>query len=396
LRPLVQPLQRFVGEEASSGVLLLAAAITALIWVNLPGAGYEDVWTRSAHLDFWQVELHLDVRHWINDGLMSLFFFVVALEIKREVVSGQLSDRRRATLPVVAAAGGMIVPAALYAVVNAGDDSVRGWGIPMATDIAFALGLLSLFGPRIPNALRAFLLALAIVDDIGGIAVIAVFYSGGLSATWLGVSALTFGGAAVLAMFRVRALALYALLGVFGWFAVHESGVHATIAGVLLGLVLPVHYHSATPGVIDRVEDIVHPWSSYLVIPLFALANAGVELGGGAIREAVDSRVALGVIAGLLAGKPLGIVLFSAIAVRAGFAALPEGSRWQHIAGLGFVAGIGFTVAIFISTLAFDDPRVVAEAKIGILVASIASAALGAMWLGVVSTERSEQRPGPA
>jgi Na+:H+ antiporter, NhaA family len=392
LRRVLHPVQEFVGEEASGGVLLLLAACAALVWANAPGGSYEEFWTRAAHLDVGRVALHLDVREWVNDGLMAIFFFVVGMEIKRELLEGELNDRRRATLPIAAAFGGMIVPALIYSITNLGESSVRGWGIPMATDIAFALGLLSLLSKRVPVAMRAFLLALAIVDDIGGILVIALFYTDDVSSSWLAVSAGVFAAVAALSLLGFRVAVVYGVLGCVGWFAVHESGVHATIAGVALGLLLPVGYGGGSTSLIDQAEDVIHPWSSYVIVPLFALANAGIDLGGDAVPSALTSSVGLGVILGLVIGKPAGILLFSVVAVRLGIASLPNDSDWSHVAGIGLIAGIGFTVAIFISTLAFDQPTVVDGAKIGIVVASAVSAALGATWLLLVSQFRTSGR----
>jgi NhaA family Na+:H+ antiporter len=338
---------------------------------------------------------------------MAIFFFVVGLEIKRELVKGELADPQKAALPVAAAIGGMVVPALIYTAFNARGEGADGWGIPMATDIAFAVGVLSLLGPRVPLALKVFLLALAIADDIGAIVVIAVFYTEDIDPTWLAVAAATFAGVAAMGRFGVRAVYIYVAVGVFAWLAVYESGVHATIAGVVLGLLTPVYAYyedehvqarvlalaedlrqadtregneieqstlrgleelsRGSQPVSDRLEHALHPWTSYLIIPVFALANAGVELGGGAIADAVQSPIAVGAALGLVAGKPVGIALASLVAVRIGFAALPEGVDWKMLVATGMIAGIGFTVSLFIAGLAFDEADLVDEAKIGIL-----------------------------
>jgi NhaA family Na+:H+ antiporter len=340
---------------------------------------------------------------------MALFFFVVGVEIKAELVTGDLRNPRVAALPAVAALGGMVVPAVLYLLINAGSDTTHGWGVPMATDIAFAVGVLALLGPRVPQPLKLFLLTLAIVDDIGAIVVIAIFYSETPSAGWLAVAAGLIGLILVLRRFRVWYIPVYAMIGLGVWFATHESGIHATIAGVTLGLITPARPllgHRA----FERVQDIISgetadpaamrdagfqiresvpvtgrliallsPWTSFVIIPVFALANAGVKLTGDAVSAAAGSVVTWGVMAGLVFGKPIGVYLFSRIAIRAGLASLPDGLRPVHLLGGGAVAGIGFTVALFIANLAFTDPANAEEAVMGILAASVLATGLG--WL---------------
>ncbi len=318
---------------------------------------------------------------------MAIFFFVVGLEIKREVVDGELSDPRAAALPVAAAIGGMIVPALIFAVLNLTGGGGRGWGIPMATDIAFAVGVLALLGTRVPLSLKLFLLALAIVDDIGAIAVIAIFYTEHLSLPWLGCAVAIFAMTAALSLLRVRIVAVYLALAAVAWLAVHESGVHATIAGVIMAMLIPTDHGASANNatVLDRLEHMLHPWSGYLIVPLFALANAGVDLGGGAVGDAATSRVSVGVIIGLIGGKPIGITLFALAAVTCGIATLPRGVRWAQILAAGMIAGIGFTVSIFISELAFTDPALIDEAKIGILAGSVLAGIAGYVSLRVVS-----------
>lgn len=424
---LVRPLEEFLSTETLGGVLLLAAAVAALVWANLPGDSYHDFWSTHLTVDLHKVVLDLSLEHWVNDALMAVFFFVVGMEIKREVLRGELADRRRAALPVAAALGGMIVPAAIYLTLNAGGDGERGWGVPMATDIAFAVGVLALLGPRVPTSLKVFLLALAIADDLGAIAVIAVFYTEDIDLAWLaaaaGLLALTFA----LGHFGIRDVVVYVGIAVVAWVAVYESGVHATIAGVAFGLMTPIRPYftgrqvsaaaldlvaQAREGeraegdgsedrnaalreleelaresqpVLDRLEHALHPWTSYVIVPIFALANAGIELSGGAVSDAASSRVTAGVMLGLMIGKPAGVLLFSWAAVRAGVAALPAAVGWAHIAGAGLLAGIGFTVSIFIANLAFTDVALVEEAKIGILAASVVMAIVGLVMLRAVS-----------
>ena len=383
----MRPIEAFLGEETAGGALLFIAALIALVWANVPGDTYADVWDRMAGAEINGIDLRLTLGRWVNDLLMAVFFFVVGLEIKREILSGELSDRRAAALPVAAALGGMAVPALLFIAFNAGGDGASGWGIPMATDIAFAIGALSLLGKRVSPSLKAFLLALAIVDDIGAIAVIALFYTDGLSSAWLAAGAGVLAAAGAFSLLNVRSAPVYALIGLVAWLAIHESGVHATIVGVFMALILPVRYGEQASHVsaVDNAEHTLHPWSSYLIVPLFALANAGVDLGGGAIAGAAASPVSLGIVLALVVGKPIGITLCSLAAVRAGFAQLPRGVRWAQILGAGMIAGIGFTVSIFISELAFTDQALVDEAKIGILAASAFAGIAGYVTLRVVS-----------
>ncbi len=373
----MRPLEEFLGEETAGAAVLFIAATIAIIWANLPGDSYVELWRREAGRDFGDIHLRLTVVRWVNDALMALFFFVVGLEIKREVLTGELSEKRSAALPVFAAAGGMLAPALIYLGFTAGDGPTRGAGVPIATDIAFAIGALSLLGERVPSALKAFLLALAIVDDIGGIAVIAIFYTDDLSLTWLAAAAAILSTGAALSRLDVRIPIVYAAIGVAAWICVHESDVHASITGVAIALLLPVRYGAnATGSFIDRAEEAIHPWTSYFVVPLFALANAGVELGGEALRQAVTSRVSLGVALGLIIGKPAGIALFSLAAVRAGLATMPSGTGPLQLLAAGALAGIGFTVSIFIAELAFDGP-LLDEAKLGVLAGSLCSGIIG-------------------
>jgi NhaA family Na+:H+ antiporter len=436
-RPLVRPLQQFLGTESAGGILLLIGAAAALFWVNAPfGDTYEDFWHTHVVVDLDIIRIDESLVHWVNDAAMAIFFFVVGMEIKREFAAGELANRRSAMLPVFAALGGMIAPAAIYFAINAraGGEALDGWGIPMATDIAFAVGILTLV-KGVPLGLKVFLLALAIVDDLGAIAVIAIFYTDDLSLPWL------LGGIAmlgvVLAMNRlgVRDVFLYLIAGGITWLMVFESGVHATVAGVALGLITPVRplidretfasisqelvshvserdtrtadeaadelsalreleeLARESQPVLERLEHALHPWTSYVIIPVFALANASVAISGDAIGDAAGSSVTLGIIAGLAIGKPLGIFTFSWLAVRAGIASLPSGTSWSQLFAVGQIAGIGFTVSLFISGLAFTDPQIIDESKIGILTASVISAGLGLAALRLVSRSPGSDEP---
>ena len=407
---VARPVLRFIDREVAGGVLLLVATAAALLWVNLGwGESYHDFWHTEIELAVGSWHLpHMSVGHFVNDALMALFFFVVGLEIKRELVTGDLSSPRAAALPAIGALGGMVVPALLYFALNTSGEAARGWGIPMATDIAFAVGIVALLGSRVSPKIKLFLLTLAIVDDIGAIAVIAIFYTSDLSVKWLVTAILGLVTVWILQRARVWAIPVYAVLGVFIWYATLESGVHATIAGVALGLLTPARpllgkrdaqqIVDALPSdaTVDevrhasflaqesvpltvRLENLLHPFTAFIIIPIFALANAGIELSGETISEAASSNVTLGIILGLVVGKPLGIGVFTWIATRFGFG-LPEGVNWPQFLGMALAAGIGFTVSIFVGGLAFESQAVSEMAKIGILAASIL-AAIGALLL---------------
>lgn len=376
------PLQEFIALEASGGIVLLGGTAVALLLANLPTRdAFHDLLAHEIAVGVGDARIVESVEAWINDALMTLFFFVVGLEIKRETVEGELRDRRTAALPVLAAVGGMIVPALLYMVVNLGEPTLRGAGVPVATDIAFCVGVVALLGARVPPTLKVFLLTLAIADDIGGILVIAVFYSTSLSGPWLGAAAA--GLLLVWALRRVGVAVIwpFVVVGLGIWVAMYESGVHATIAGVALGLLTPVEPTGGRK-ILHTLEHRLHPWSSLLVIPLFALANAGIELSSDAIGEAFSSRVTWGVILGLVVGKALGVSAATMLALRAGVGRLPAGLERRHILGVGLLAGIGFTVAIFVANISFpDQPTLLEDAKVGIFVASLLSAALATAWL---------------
>jgi NhaA family Na+:H+ antiporter len=403
--------QHFLHTESAGGIVLLVGAVVALVWANSPWqASYESLWTTELALELGRFTLSEDLRHWVNDGLMVLFFFVIGLEIKREVVHGELRDPRTAALPALAALGGMVVPAALYLVVTVGGPGGHGWGIPMATDIAFALGVVALLGRRVPSSLKLFLLTLAIVDDIGAILVIAVVYTSSLDLVALAGAGVALVGVVALRRAEVTWVPIYVAVGACVWLATLVSGVHATIAGVVLGLLTPAS--PLTPAVVARewAEDLadepspgelvgmtrlakesvsvaerlahqLHPFTSFVVVPLFALANAGVVLSGDAFSAPATGAVAGGVILGLVVGKVVGISAFSWLAVRLGWGTLPAGVAWGQLVGVATVAGIGFTVSLFIAGLAFDDPALVAAAKVGILAASALAALAGSLIL---------------
>jgi NhaA family Na+:H+ antiporter len=358
--------------------------VVALVWANAWDASYRDLWGTNLTLGVGDFTITEDLRHWVNDGLMTVFFFIVALEIKREIVCGDLRDRRTATLPALAALGGMVVPAAIFFALNPDAPGRDGWAIPVATDIAFALGVVTLLGSRVRPGLRLFLLSLAIVDDVLAILVIAVFYSDDLSLVWLGGAAGMLLVFQLLRWFGVENPFVFVLPALVLWVCTFESGVHATIAGVALGLLAPVARFRGRP-VIDEVEHHLHPWTSFLVVPLFALGNAGVALGFDAIGDAVTSSIGLGVLLGLAVGKPLGIGLAVAVALRLRLGRLPPGVRAGSLMGAAALAGIGFTVSLFIAELSFEGTARLAEAKLAILIASVASATLGSVVLLVAA-----------
>ncbi len=415
------PVRQFLQLEVASGVVLLAATVAALAVANSPAAGAVDHFFERdlTLLQLGGFHLTESLLHWINDGLMALFFFVVGLEIKRELADGELADPTRALLPVLAAIGGMVVPATIYAVLSGGGPASPGWGIPMASDIAFALGVLALLGRRVPSSLRLFLLTLAIVDDIGAILVIAIFYTSDLHLWWLIAASGLLGVVLGLQRLRVWYVPVYVALGVAVWVATLESGVHATIAGVLLGLLTPARPlrpepHQAvvdeetsfdairriifeareTIPVAERLQHLMHPWSAFVVLPVFAFANARIEISPTSVADAVTSGAGLGIVAGLVVGKPVGILAFTWLAQRSGMASLPSDASMAQIGGLGMVAGIGFTVSLFITELAFDEPGLVADAKLAVLGASLLAAILGAALLWrAASTARTTPEP---
>jgi NhaA family Na+:H+ antiporter len=421
-------LESFIHSQTSGSILLFGATVVALVWANSPwSASYFAIWKFPLKIGLRPL-FSMDLHHWIDDGLMALFFLVVGLEIKREIVKGELSSVRQAALPILAALGGMFLPAVLYFALNRSGAGVHGWGIPMATDIGFALGVLALLGKRIPSGLRVFMLALAIVDDVGAILVIAFFYTPQISLPALAVA----GGLIVLlvaATIRHAPISVFVVVGLFFWAAVLSSGVHATIAGVILGLIAPikpklapedlagnaepllrnfrsqilVHDKSSAEGTLtqldqlfrdsesigERLERSVHPWVSFLVLPLFALASAGVALSTEQLKLAISSPIALGIVAGLIVGKTVGITAFSFLAVKSKIAGMAEGLTWAGIMGVGILSGLGFTVALFISGLSFQDENLVATAKVAVLGASLAAGLLGYLYFRFTHKDNS-------
>ena len=384
-------LRSLLDNETAGGLTLMAAAALALAVANSPAA---PAYFGALHAYIGP----LSVSHWINDGLMAVFFLFVGLEIKRELLDGQLSTWPRRALPGIAAAGGMAVPAAIYAAFNWGDPAtLRGWAIPAATDIAFALGVLSLLGPRVPASLKVFLTALAILDDLGAVAIIAVFYTGDLSLPDLGLAAAVLAALAALNRFGVVRLAPYLLLGAMLWFFVLRSGVHATIAGVLLAFTIPLHPAPGRPddmagSPLHRLEHGLHNWVAFGVVPVFGFANAGVSFAD-VTADALLDHLTLGVALGLVVGKLIGVFGAAALTIRAGLADMPMGAGWGQLVGVSLLCGIGFTMSLFIGLLAFaDDPLLQSEVKIGILLGSGAAGLLG--WAVLRVAPRDVPAPG--
>lgn len=423
VRRFTRPLAHFLHIESASGVVLLVCTLVALALANSSSAkAYADLWHTPVGIQFGGFHLGGELGHFfINDVLMTVFFFVVGLEIKREIVAGELRDPRKAALPVAAALGGMLVPAGIYMALQTGQPGFRGWGIPMATDIAFVVGVMALLGPRVPFGLKILLLSLAIADDIGAVVVIAVFYTAKVNFVALGLAALGFALTFALNRAGVRAISVYVVVGVGVWLAIYASGVHPTMTGVLLGLLTPaaewvgrdslrlaltdvaarLEHGDSTPNELaavafaaresvsplERLETGLHPWVGFVVMPLFALANAGVKVEPGQLTDPVAAAAAVG----LLAGKPLGVLLFSFLAVRLGVARLPDGVNWWALFGGGCLAGIGFTMSLFVAGLAFPGEThepLLAAAKVGTLAGSALSAVLGATVLLVVLRKR--------
>jgi NhaA family Na+:H+ antiporter len=421
IEKILNPIQEFMHAETSGGIVLIICTIIALIWANSPFAdSYFHLWHTYITFDFGGFVLKHSLHHWINDGLMVIFFFVVGLEIKRELLAGELSSAKKAALPVAGALGGMILPAIIYFSLNAGKEGVAGWGIPMATDIAFVVGIMALLGPKFPFSLKIFILALAIVDDIGAVLVIAIFYTAEISFSALVIAA---GILLLLIAFNrlgVRSLIVYTIAGVALWLAFLESGVHATVAGVLLAFTIPVSsrintkkFTTETKELLDefdksgehgenvltnesrlvivqsiesncekiltplqRFEHLLHPWVAFFIMPVFALANAGVSVGGDFVNSILNP-ISLGIILGLFFGKQLGIFFFSFIAIKAGLASKPEGVNYTKMYGAGILAGIGFTMSLFIANLAFPSEELLNVAKVGVLIASLISGIVG-------------------
>lgn len=385
------PFRAFAQWQAAGGVLLFSSAILGMVWANSAWADrYFDLWQWQITLGVGSAALTKPLLLWINDGLMALFFVLVGLEIKRELVGGELSSVRKAGFAATAAIGGMVAPALIFLAFNGGTEAARGWGVPMATDIAFALGVLALLGTRAPVALKVLLAAIAIIDDIGAVLVIALFYTSELAVGALLFAALVAGGLLLLNRLGVRSLWVYLGVGSVLWLATLLSGVHATIAGVILAMAIPMGGQSAEPSPLHRLEHVLEPLAAFLILPIFALANAGVSLGESG-AGVLGSPVVLGVALGLMVGKPLGILLFAGAAVRLGLAELPKGVTWAQVRGISLLCGIGFTMSIFIAGLAYPGSALLGQSKIGILGASLVCAIAGAML--IVRSSRTAAAP---
>ncbi len=429
---IFRPTQRFFRKEAASSILLIAATVIALSWANSNiGETYHSFWHTKVSFTFGHFHISKTLVHWINDGFMSLFFFTVGLEIKREILVGELATPKKALLPVIAALGGMIVPALIYVSFNAGSPAIKGWGIPVATDIAFALGAVAVFGRRLPVGLRIFLAAFAIADDLGAVVIIAIFYTKEIVWSYLIIAVFLTFGLAIANFLWIRWTLVYAVLGLAVWFFVLGSGVHPTIAGVVVSLFVPARGRYDTDNFLQNVKKIMekfeceeqscgysillnqehmhavqslelachdvetplqrfmhalHPWVAFLILPFFAMGNTGLTFQNIVFSEAVSNPQILGIIFGLVFGKPIGVMLFSYLSVRTGIASLPQEVEWSHIFGGAMLGGIGFTMSLFISDLSFSEPQMLDYARIAILIGSILSAGFGMSYLGLIST----------
>jgi len=428
VRRIISPIEDFLKTESSSGIVLMITAIVAMLWANSPFyESYQHFIEFPIGFTFGDVFFEKGLHEWVNDGLMVIFFFVVGLEIKRELMLGELSSPKKAALPIFAALGGMVAPALIYTFFNFGTSAHVGWGIPMATDIAFAVGVLSLLSNRVPFSLKIFLLALAIVDDLGAVLVIAFFYTDNISTAALGTAAFAFILTYMFRMAGVKNMLIYWALGIVAWICVLKSGVHATIAGVVLGLLTPVNafipkqsigetLKELVTGIVDELksdnesnhrlnlsterkihqlkkastESIsplerlihhLHPWVSFVIMPLFALVNAGVRIEGIHWSGFLHNHIALGVILGLFLGKPIGVLTACFLAVKFKLAHLPSGVTWLHMLAIGILAGIGFTMALFVSHLALGGHESETYSKLGILTGSVAAGILGSVFL---------------
>jgi Na+:H+ antiporter, NhaA family len=362
----------FFESEKAGGFLLIFCTVLSLLITNSP--------VQSAYLNIWHLQIaDHSVTHWINDGLMTIFFLLIGLELEREIYKGELSNIKNALLPIVAALGGMLMPAAIYLFLNYGTPTQAGAGIPMATDIAFAIGVLSLLGSRVPAQLKIFLTALAVIDDLGAIITITLFYSNGISILYLTLAIIIFALLLLLNRLKVYALLPYLVGGMAMWYCMMHSGVHATISGVMLAFAIPFkNGQKDSPS--TRLEHFLHKPVTFFILPLFALANTSIIIHAN-WAMGLNTTNNLGIFAGLILGKPAGIILFSVIAVASGLCSLPEGLTWKQITGAGFLGGIGFTMSIFITLLAFDNPGIITSTKIAILLSSVTAAVIGFCWL---------------
>jgi Na+:H+ antiporter, NhaA family len=418
--------RRFLATEAAGSIFLLGATLLALIWANSPWSdSYHRLWELPLGVNLGGLGLEMDLHHWVNDAAMAVFFCVIGLEITREIATGELRDRRTVAVPALGALGGLAVPILIYLMINPSGEEARGWGIVMSTDTAFVIGVLALFGPRCPDRIRLFLLTLAIVDDVGAISLMALFYSSGLSLPALLAALVLLAGLLGLRRLGVWRLYPYVLLGIALWLAVYLSGVHATLAGVALGLVVPARSPSrrdvertsafgralrespnaerarlavlaarSTVPVNDRLQATLHNWTAYAVVPVFGLANAGVALDAATLAAAASSPVTIGVAVALLVGNAVGITLAATAALRSGLGVLPGGVRYPHLAAAAVLAGIGFTISLFIAELAFTDESLIEQSKIGILAGSLLAAVLGTAVLRLFGNRMSMCSPG--
>ena len=392
-------LRDFLKQESAGGIVLIAAAALALLAANTMFSGsYFGALDTPVTVAVGSFAIDKPLLLWINDGLMALFFFLIGLEVKREIVTGQLRSWKQASLPIIAAIGGMAIPAIVFVALNLGSpENLRGWAIPAATDIAFALGLLALLGSRVPVALKALLLAIAVIDDIGAITIIALFYSGSIDTAMLGGGALALAAMIVLNRFKVGSSIPYILLAIVLWVFILKSGVHATLAGVAAAMTIPMRARDGSQP-LERMEHFLHPWVAFLVIPIFGFANAGVSLGGLEFADLL-APLPLGIALGLLIGKQLGIFGFAFVAVKTGLARLPENVGWRQVHGVSLLAAIGFTMSLFIGNLAFDSAAQVDAVKIGVLAGSVIAALAGFFLLKAglpAAAETREEQTAPA
>jgi NhaA family Na+:H+ antiporter len=420
---MLAPVNRFIHLEYTSGIVLLSCVIAAILWANFAYQSYEHLWEINLSVGFNKFVLNKPLHVWINDGLMAIFFFVIGLELKREFLAGELSTLKKASLPMMAALGGMIVPAVIYFLFNSNTQAAKGWGIPMATDIAFALGLLSMAGKNVPASIKVFLSALAVADDLGAVLVIAFFYTSQLNLAVLGIAVIFLLVLIIGNWIGIRNSAFYLVLGICVWICFYFSGIHATIAGVLVAFTIPAvtrisersysdnlrklsykfeeeipnnstlltstQYHiiddvkqlslaAETP--LQKIEHAIHPWVAFTIMPLFALANAGIVISSD-FFTAIQNPVTIGVIVGLVLGKFIGVLSFSWLMVKIGWSALPLNARWNHVIGVALLAGVGFTMSLFISGLAFSNNQYITQSKYGILLASVTAGILGVIVL---------------
>ncbi len=420
--------QKFLDNPFSSSVLLLLASITAILWANSPFSdSYHSLWHTKLALKLNNYQISKELLHWINDGLMAMFFFALGLEIKREMLVGELASSRKSFLPISAAIGGMLFPALIFFIFNHGTPAIKGWGIPMATDVAFALGAIAVLGRRLPSSLKVFLVAFAIADDLGAVLIIAIFYTETIVIKYLMIALILLLCLALANLLWIRWALIYAVLGIVLWVVIFNSGIHSTVAGIVVAIFFPARgkydtdrfiqnvsnslgkFHCPPDGCgysilkseehlnavqsiemachdvetpLQRIENLIHPWVYFILIPIFAFANAGLTLKGINLSDSITSYLTLGIVFGLLIGKPLGMTLFSYLSVKMNMASLPSGVTWLHILGVSVLGGIGFTMSIFISFLSFPDPLMLNDAKIGITLGSSLSAIVGLGILG--------------